>query len=208
MLAYFERYCKRQDFKTRAHQVKSKLELFPIIKEYYSFVHDDLMKARASGYIWYPYDLPIFNYATPIEIELWEMLRANGLPFVMEYPVLNYFIDFADPYMKVGIEADGKEWHNKEKDKIRDAELKKIGWKIFRIEGCKLMRNIPDGYSDEEIGSEWDEMEYEVRESYASFSDFKRQKMDDNLDYSNKFAGAIIEDIARTFYNKKINCYG
>lgn len=53
----------------------------------------------------------------------------------MQYPVLDYFIDFADPIKKIWIEVDWKEWHlDKEKDKKRQIELEKEWWTIIRID--------------------------------------------------------------------------
>ena len=75
---------------------------------------------------------------TPIEYGVWMIIRHNGLPFYPQFPLLNYFIDFANPFLKIGIEADGKKWHNKEKDRIRDERLSEIGWKIFRIAGSEV----------------------------------------------------------------------
>lgn len=79
---------------------------------------------------------------SPIENHVWNDIRTIGMPFYPQIPVLNYFIDFGCPFMKIGIECDGKEWHDSAKDKDRDAELVGEGWMIFRIEGHKCCRYI------------------------------------------------------------------
>lgn len=79
---------------------------------------------------------------TPIERNVWSDIRALGLPFYPQLPVLNYFLDFGCPFLKIGIECDGKAWHDYELDKERDARLADHGWMIFRIEGHECKRSI------------------------------------------------------------------
>jgi len=38
---------------------------------------------------------------SPIEFNVWSDIRSNGLMFYPQFPVLNYFIDFADPIRKI-----------------------------------------------------------------------------------------------------------
>lgn len=76
---------------------------------------------------------------TPIERFAWMDIRGRGLPFFPQVPALNYFIDFAEPYRKIGIELDGRQFHNKEKDTARDERLWAEGWRIFRIPGFKSL---------------------------------------------------------------------
>lgn len=79
---------------------------------------------------------------SPIERLVWGDIRGMCLPFYPQMPVLNYFIDFANPFLKIGIECDGKAWHDKEKDAARDVRLAAAGWMIFRIEGHECNRTI------------------------------------------------------------------
>lgn len=89
---------------------------------------------------------------TPIEQGVWSDIRSLGLPFFPQMPVLNYFIDFGNPFLKIGIECDGKAWHDRELDKARDARLAAAGWMIFRIEGheCKRVIEPWTEYEEEE----------------------------------------------------------
>lgn len=98
----------------------------------------------------YPnFDPYIFDWTsvfTPIENNVWADIRYLGCPIKCpQFPVSGYFIDFADPVRKIGIEVDGKEWHSSqeqiEKDQKREAILKKFGWTIYRIEGAKTYYN-------------------------------------------------------------------
>ena len=107
-----------------------------------------------------PYSLEFTGWLTPIEGQVWISIRGCGLPFLPQLPVLNYFIDFANPFTKIGIECDGKEWHNAERDAFRDSRLEKEGWTIYRIPGwqCNKVMDEPwEAYPDlprEEFDSE------------------------------------------------------
>jgi very-short-patch-repair endonuclease len=79
---------------------------------------------------------------TPIEQAVWSDIRTIGIPFYPQVPVLNYFLDFANPFLKIGIECDGKAWHDHDLDKARDARLAAAGWTIFRIEGHECKRVV------------------------------------------------------------------
>jgi hypothetical protein len=39
--------------------------------------------------------------------------------------------------LRIGLELDGKEFHDSEKDKLRDQKLFEYGWKIFRVKGSE-----------------------------------------------------------------------
>lgn len=83
---------------------------------------------------------------TPIEWSVWQDIRGMGLPFFPQMPVLNYFLDFGNPLLKIGIECDGKAWHDKAKDDTRDTRLIAAGWTIFRIQGHECKRVIDIDY--------------------------------------------------------------
>ncbi|MEW6606048.1 MAG: DUF559 domain-containing protein [bacterium] len=86
-----------------------------------------------------PYSIFDWNLVfTEIESNVWSDIRYWGLPFYPQFPVRKYFIDFADPIWKIGIEVDGK-YHKKReqgrKDLKKDEYLRNKGWFIFRISG-------------------------------------------------------------------------
>lgn len=93
-----------------------------------------------------PYRLDFTSDMTPIEASAWSDIRCAGLPFFPQLPVLGYFLDFADPFKKIAIECDGKQWHNAEKDAKRDARLRADGWTVYRIPGHKCKRNLRRPY--------------------------------------------------------------
>lgn len=60
----------------------------------------------------------------------------RGLPLYPQFPLFNYFIDFANPYLRIGVELDGKQ-HDQNVDQERDDRLAEYGWSIFRIAGLE-----------------------------------------------------------------------
>lgn len=66
--------------------------------------------------------------------KLYQLVKNLFPQAIMEYPIGDYCIDIALPNLKIAIEYDGSYWHNKEKDRIRDKLLKKIGWATLRFE--------------------------------------------------------------------------
>jgi very-short-patch-repair endonuclease len=94
---------------------------------------------------------------THIEDIAWGEIRALGLPFYPQFPVLNYFADFADPLRKIVIELDGKKFHNKQKDDIRDKRMRDEGWKIHRIISSTTERYLDNVFSVDEA--------YEIKEA-------------------------------------------
>lgn len=77
---------------------------------------------------------------TPIETEAWNCIRRIGLRVFPQVPVGGVFIDFGDPHKKIGIELDGKAFHDKERDRVRDRKLWDLGWRIFRITGSEAVK--------------------------------------------------------------------
>lgn len=84
---------------------------------------------------------------SPIEDLVFNSLKEFGLIPKTQYEVFPFFLDFAFPEIKLGIEADGKKWHsgkeNEERDRYRDEKLKSLGWIIERFSGSVIMRS-PD----------------------------------------------------------------
>lgn len=119
-----------------------------------------------------PYRLDFMLDMTPIESAVWSDIRCAGLPFFPQLPVLRYFLDFADPFKKIGIECDGKEWHDAEKDAERDANLQAVGWLIYRIPGWKCVRSMK---RPEELLSEAMERGYNREEAARMTSDHERE---------------------------------
>jgi hypothetical protein len=75
-------------------------------------------------------------FMTPIEENFWADCREADLILYPQFPAKGYFIDFANPVAKVGIECDGKAFHTDVvRDMARQKALESIGWTIYRISG-------------------------------------------------------------------------
>lgn len=84
---------------------------------------------------------------TPIEDSVWDDMIYFGLRMYPQYPALKYVLDFADPFYKIAIECDGKEWHqDKAKDRKRHLELEKAGWTVYHIPGADTLRWVGEFY--------------------------------------------------------------
>jgi very-short-patch-repair endonuclease len=79
---------------------------------------------------------------SPIEEPIWITLCGMGLPFYPQFPVERYVLDFAHPFTKIGIELDGRAWHDPKKDALRDRRLMQLGWRIFRITGSEVYAGL------------------------------------------------------------------
>lgn len=87
---------------------------------------------------------------TPIEMAAWQDIRANSLPLWPQLPVGRFFVDFGNPVAKVALECDGKQWHDQQKDARRDAELRELGWSVWRAPGwrCKRVLDRPEDFAE------------------------------------------------------------
>jgi very-short-patch-repair endonuclease len=79
---------------------------------------------------------------TPIEENFWADCREADLILYPQYPACGYFIDFANPAARVGIECDGRAFHtDKARDAHRQGVLEDNGWTIYRIGGRECNEN-------------------------------------------------------------------
>lgn len=141
------------------------------IKEMYELFMPDIER-------YYPRCCPYFDdwtswmNLTRIEENIWHDIRVLGLPFFPQFPVGRYFIDFADPIKKIGIEVDGK-YHEKQKnkDEERQKEIENLGWKIIRIDGWKTYKDrnsfFEEDWKELEDKDIYDSEEYEELEKIA-----------------------------------------
>lgn len=140
----------------------SSFDIFRAIRGFYEQVLPEWMECyEQTGRMAHDPYLMDWQFS-PIESTVWGEIRELGLPFYPQLPVLNYFLDFGNPFLKIGIECDGKAWHDKDLDRARDARLAAAGWMIFRLEGheCHRVVEVPECSDDEEeLASNWRELE-------------------------------------------------
>lgn len=98
---------------------------------------------------------------TPIEDAVWQDIRGFGLPMFPQVPALKYFVDFGNPFSKISIECDGKDWHNFEKDRARDKKLEDDGWVVFRIPGSVCKKSMIEPWELDKDDHEFNQKVYD-----------------------------------------------
>lgn len=104
-----------------------------------------------------PYFYDWASIFTPVEEAMWGEIRAASLPMFPQVPVLNYFVDFGNPFVKVAIECDGAQWHGGERDAKRDHRLNQEGWTIYRLPGYVCKKTLPCPAELKELNLDKDE---------------------------------------------------
>jgi len=141
---------KRSDLRERYERARGTPSVWNVIRDGYEFYLPSILEAAERGGCISPY---FFDWKfTPIEMYAWQDIRGTGIPMYPQVPVGRYFIDFADPFLKIGVELDGKDFHDRAKDEARDEDLWSQGWRIFRIPGRE---SLPGGPSPMEKRSEY-----------------------------------------------------
>jgi len=91
-----------------------------------------------------PVDTPQGTFwLSPIEFQLYEEMRRDGLLPFLQYCIEGYFVDFAFPDVRVAVEADGVAYHCGERyarDRKRDWVIQRAGWKIMHFNGSTIYR--------------------------------------------------------------------
>lgn len=119
-----------------------------------------------------PYEIEFdwFKKFSPIEEKVWDGIRYLGLPLYPQFPIGKYFVDFADPYRRIAIEVDSHQWHkDTEKDKQRQKEIEKLGWRVYRIDSWLTFKSVSDFTFLDETGREqidWEKYEENTAEGF------------------------------------------
>ena len=136
-----DEYFKLKSFQEPYDNAKNDFERRLILKDFYSHYTKRIMENNGIADVYMLGDSTM-KYMTPIEQIFFRLTRTIGRCYLFpEYPVGNYFVDFGNPYHKIAVECDGKEWHDAEKDRLRDIELHKMGWIVFRLTGSDLHKD-------------------------------------------------------------------
>lgn len=153
IMKYWKAEAKLQDDYEKATNYFQKLDA---LEKYYKTLHEEIMRghkiAPSQFYTSYPIDWS--RIFTPIEKLAWQSIRCKGrVVLYPQYPALNYHLDFANPGYKIVLELDGKEYHKRDRDFIRDLELKQQGWTVYRVTGAEMnIKDFKDWFDLEEEG--------------------------------------------------------
>ena|SRR6266545_4788951 len=82
-------------------------------------------------------------WMSPIEAELYEAMRREGLSSIPQFYIRGYYVDFAFPDVRVAVEADGAAYHGpdrRQRDRKRDWILRQDGWTVKRFHGTTIHR--------------------------------------------------------------------
>lgn len=80
-------------------------------------------------------------WMSPIEFKLYEAMCREGLTPIPQLCIQGYYVDFAFPDIGLAIEADGAEFHGRdrrERDRKRDWILSRAGWTVKRFHGTTI----------------------------------------------------------------------
>ena len=86
-------------------------------------------------------------YLTSLEKQVESILKELDIEYIVQYPVHSGFVlDFALLDQKIAIEVDGKRWHSSKeamkKDRFKDYQLKREGWKVIRIKEEEICKDF------------------------------------------------------------------
>lgn len=144
IIDHIEHYDPATDYLTQMSEALTIWDKLTALKNFY-LANDIAIIGLAKKDLRKYFDIFSFDFEnmfSPIEILAWNSIRNRSMVLYPQYPALNFILDFANPYLKIGVELDGKEFHEIEKDRIRDEKLLAAGWRIFRISGAECLRTV------------------------------------------------------------------
>lgn len=127
-----------------------------LYKEGYDYLTPLIIERK--GHFVSPYFLDWNAVLNDNEFTVWCSCRGNNVPLFPQYPVGKYWLDFGNPYFKIGVEVDSKTYHDKEKDELRDEELKKLGWKMYHLTSREAFWATGKQYYDYDLYYDHEEM--------------------------------------------------
>lgn len=139
---------------------KAALDFYKLLSEFYSSVRVLEKGKELSSPLQWPIDpysfQPLFMWIwSEPERQAWDIIRSSALCFFPQWPELSgiqkepythYFLDFANPWIKVAIEIDGSQHlseHAQKKDRRRDKRLVDLGYTIYRIPTTAIYNREP-----------------------------------------------------------------
>ena len=86
-------------------------------------------------------------HPTPSEKELWKYIRPKIYKlcrFTRQRIIRGWIVDFYCPQLRLVVELDGKQFHDKSKDIYRDLIMRELGLTILRFPSSLVFANIND----------------------------------------------------------------
>ena len=114
-------------------------EFFAALWSFYTHAQTEILGEESHIWAIDPYEVDWTRVFTPIEASMWHDIRAAGAVLYPQFPVGQFFADFANPKAMVVVECDGAKFHGTQKDRDRDAWMRAQGWSVYRAPGrlCK-----------------------------------------------------------------------
>ncbi len=133
-------------FKERMQSVSAITDKWGLLRQIYMEKMPEIWETSESNPLGQidPYFVDWALEFTPIEKQAWHSIRSRGVPMYPQFPLFHYFVDFANPFHRVGLELDGKVWHDEKNDRERDQKLAEFGWRIFRVPGREAMAQFEE----------------------------------------------------------------
>lgn len=110
------------------------------IRAHYRHHRAEIMASDRAEFGIDPYAWDRLIQMTVIEDWMWCHCRDLGIVVYPQYPVGQFFVDFANPRAHVAIECDGAAYHRDfDADKRRQQKIQAMGWTVYRFTGreCK-----------------------------------------------------------------------
>lgn len=134
-LAMFEAAAERYPYVEQIRKTTG-FERVQALREFYRLANKEILSSPAHVWGIDPYEVDWLSVFTPIERALWHDIRGCGLVVYPQYPIGRFLADFANPKAGFVIECDGAAYHQDiERDRAREAEIRKHGHSVFRISG-------------------------------------------------------------------------
>ena len=162
-------------------------------KEYYQQFEPKIIELTARGFWFNAYAFDWLQTFSEAEYTAWCFIRSTPrIQLYPQYPVGKYFVDFGNPYHRIALEVDGKDYHDPAKDKIRDQQiLDEQGWKVFRVTGAEVHKYL-----------KWEE-DLELEDDTSTMD--KQDRFLKEQQWLLTTAEGVIKAIAECYFNNKIH---
>jgi very-short-patch-repair endonuclease len=108
------------------------------------------MKMQCSEFDTSHFGFNFYKEFSPAEDIAWDIIIRYRVFLLPQFPVKRYFVDFANPFLKIAIEIDGKQWHkDTEKDKDRQSDMEQDGWRFVRFSAIDTMTSKEEAFENE-----------------------------------------------------------